>query len=120
MTTLSRRRLLALGAAGLAALVVGCPGDSAAIPPIAQRFAGGAEAIGERYLAARPQERRKLPGLIFDGPRWRKVTPDDVPAVAALLAEQIAEDFDQGRTVVLGGWVLSETEARVCGLLARG
>jgi len=114
----SRRRFLALTSAGLAALVVGCPGEPDAIPPIAQRFAGGAEAIGERYLAARPQERRKLADLVFSGPRWKGVTPEDVPAVASLLAAQIAEDFDAGRTVSVKGWVLAETECRLCGLLA--
>src|ERR1700720_2887338 len=32
------------------------------------------------------------------------------------IKEQIRDDFGAGRTVIVGGWVLSETEARQCAL----
>lgn len=36
----------------------------------------------------------------------------------ALLAERSSMDFSEGRTVQLRGWVLSETEVRLCALAA--
>lgn len=36
----------------------------------------------------------------------------------ALLAERSSVDFSEGRTVWLRGWLLSETEARLCALAA--
>lgn len=41
---------------------------------------------------------------------------------ASPLARLVHDDFDAGRTVVVGGWILSATEARQCALfsLAQG
>ncbi len=36
----------------------------------------------------------------------------------AALCDQIRNDFTHGRTVLVGGWVLSQTEASVCALVA--
>jgi hypothetical protein len=34
------------------------------------------------------------------------------------IEEQVRDDFAAGRTVVVSGWVLSETEARQCALFS--
>ena len=36
----------------------------------------------------------------------------------ALLNQTILQDFEMGRTVIVNGWVLSQTEARQCALLS--
>jgi hypothetical protein len=44
----------------------------------------------------------------------------EAPSAGDLLTffqEKLAEDFDQGNTVMIGGWVLSKTEARLCALM---
>jgi hypothetical protein len=68
------------------------------------------------------------------GTRYRAVAPNENTATALRAAisgshhqkfpwigscsieDQIRDDFAAGRTVVVGGWVLSETEARQCAL----
>lgn len=74
----------------------------------------GIAAVGEAYLATAPGER--------DEAVLRAALPphgaDDPEAALAELAPAIAEDFATGRTVVLDGWLLSLTEARVAALAA--
>lgn len=41
-----------------------------------------------------------------------------VPEKRKALAEQIHDDFMQGNTLVVDGWVLSKTEASLCALIA--
>jgi hypothetical protein len=69
--------------------------------------------IGAQYRAARPTENTAV------------VLRDAISNSAHLhfpwisypsVAEQIRDDFSGGRTVVVSGWVLSETEARQCAL----
>jgi hypothetical protein len=38
--------------------------------------------------------------------------------ISSLLAKKTREDFDNGKTVIVKGWVLSETEARQCALFS--
>lgn len=44
-----------------------------------------------------------------------RATPGEIRAA---LYAQIRDDFTHGRTVLVGGWVLSQTEASVCALVA--
>jgi len=76
--------------------------------------ATGIEAVGEAYLTAVPAERDEAVLRATLGP----AVGTDPAAALARLAPVIAEDFAAGRTVVLDGWVLSLTEARVAGLAA--
>ena len=41
-----------------------------------------------------------------------------VNKLEALLNQKIQQDFEAGRTVVVNGWVLSQTEARQCALFS--
>ena len=69
-------------------------------------------AIGERYRAATGDE--------GDAESLRQAIEHSRPrflrAASPSLADLVREDFEQGRTVVVDGWVLSRTEARQCAL----
>lgn len=122
-----RRRLL-LAAIGLAASAVTGPGALAAIldqleargaPAEAVRglisHRAQAERLGRIYLARHPDEastavllRRLL------GPRRLRSTAD----APSRIADGIGSDYAAARTVIVDGWILSRTEARLFALVA--
>jgi hypothetical protein len=80
-----------------------------------------ARAVGARYLARFPQEAnvRLLTALICGSTeRMWQLADLDTPILRQALARQNIEDFSSGRTVVVDGWTLSETEARLCAIVA--
>ena len=115
---IDRRRFLALGAMVAAGAATGCGGDDArafgqpdliaALGPDAVRN------LGQRYRASVPLER--------DASRLEAAIRASRPWAARIglrhepIADQVRDDFDAGRTVVVDGWLLSVTEARQCGL----
>ena len=119
---LDRRRFLQLTAAGA---VVGLTGSGCARENV-EDTSGMSQpsllgmlgpervrAIGAAYRAAVPRENTAaaLRDAISASQRGR------FPWTSRrAIAEQIQDDFDAGRTVVAGGWVLSETEARQAAL----
>lgn len=42
----------------------------------------------------------------------------DSASLASILSQKVQEDFEQNKTVVVNGWVLSLTEARQCALFS--
>ncbi len=74
----------------------------------------GARNIGARYLSLVPAEgdQRHLVNLLAKGAPGLMAREE----ARALLQNAVREDFDQGRTVELNGWVISRTEARLCAL----
>jgi hypothetical protein len=123
---LTRRRLL-IAAAGLGAAVVAGP---IAMWPVVERFAasdpaallrglvthrGAAVALGRSYLEANPTEAHRA-DLV------RNLVGARVPASTSRASREVASriraDYRAGRTVVVEGWVLSRTEARLCALIA--
>ena len=66
--------------------------------------------VGEYYLDTRPQERDV--GVLVSCIKGRRKNLRD------LLHASIKTDFDRGQVVQVNGWVLSETEARLCALAA--
>lgn len=96
-------------------------------PSVASSFPGNPPAfrIGVAYLARRPAEsnyqqlRRlldlDLPRKVPDAPDWSWLI-EHVGQVR--ICRQIEDDFACGKTVQLNGWILSETEARLCALVA--
>lgn len=74
----------------------------------------GARNIGARYLSLVPAEgdERHLVNLLAKGAPGLMARDE----ARALLQNAVREDFDQGRTVELNGWVISRTEARLCAL----
>ena len=77
-----------------------------------------AAVIGRAYLQESPQdadEPRLLRLLCPPGRPWRTA---NTRQLRVLIAQQQVEDFKQGRLVRVDGWMLSETETRLCALAA--
>jgi hypothetical protein len=118
---LDRRRFLQLSAAGVVAGLAdsACTRDTgekaqALARPALLEMLGADRAleIGTHYRAAVPAENTvaALRDAISSSQRqfpWIRRRSID---------EQVRDDFAAGRTVVVNGWVLSETEARQCAL----
>jgi hypothetical protein len=120
--TLDRRRFLQLAATGMVAGLTtsGCARDTAE----------EARALGKPALLQMlgPERVREI------GTQYRAAVPGENTAATlrdaisssqhrqfpwirgSSIEEQIRDDFAGGRTVVVSGWVLSETEARQCAL----
>ena len=81
-----------------------------------------AELIGREYLRLRPNESDKtlLIDLIRACELGRFSTSGriDTKELRNFLAIKQREDFEQRRIVNIRGWILSETEARLCALAA--
>jgi hypothetical protein len=116
--TLDRRRFLQLTAAGMVAGLAdsACARDTgedaqALAKPTLVEMLGPERAreIGTQYRAAVPKENTAaaLRAAISSSPR------KDFPWIGRKsIEDQVHDDFANGRTVVVSGWVLSETEAR--------
>ncbi len=79
----------------------------------------GARTIGRAYLAIcspRPLKRSLLADLTMR--LGRDLHAVDSETLGRRLAIQVRKDMAGDRTIVVNGWVLAETEARVCALLA--
>jgi len=81
-----------------------------------------ARVVGAAWLLEQPEvldSTRLLAALADDRvDEARGLARSDPAALLARLRERHREDFASDRTTEVGGWVLSLTEARVCGLLA--
>jgi hypothetical protein len=81
-----------------------------------------ARAIGREYLRSLPRGAGAgvlVDAIALDLPGGHAVLASAGDGgLRALLAERSSVDFGEGRTVRLRGWVLSETEARLCALAA--
>ena len=82
----------------------------------------GVTAVGKKYLACIPFEtdaeklaQQALPGAENTAMGAGEVGYDQFKAV---VHSRVRDDFRQGRVINLDGWVLSETEVRLCSLLA--
>lgn len=125
--TFTRRRALALLVSacawlgGLGTRGVSGIGSADAAPlasPLAMLFTDprSAQAIGAAYLrtidgAEVPSERMRR-AILGDGPTA------DAAELKRAIAVQIRRDFAEGAIVMVDGWMLSRTEARLCGLAA--
>jgi hypothetical protein len=78
--------------------------------------------IGIEYLNSAPEEADmyKIGDLICpnDSARFRQLAHANSHEARAIILEWQREDFEHGRIVNVAGWLLSETEARVCALIA--
>jgi hypothetical protein len=127
-----RRFLVWLGAAG--GLCIGWPARARARFALAQplqpadrlvvifRQQTSAAAVGRAYLAGHPGEAgidHLVIGLRAALRRW-DCEPDraDPITLRAAMSRLVKEDFARSRVVQVDGWVLSLSEARLCGLAA--
>lgn len=131
MTDHSRRDLLRQLTCG--GLLVALPASALArpagdvLPPLASRlsqfFANreSARAIGRQYLDLMPSEAglEHLMALICHSEEnCERLAHADTAQLRTILLDQQRADFARGRTIVIDGWVLSETEMRLCALAA--
>jgi hypothetical protein len=123
----TRRGFLFLLAAPLLAGAAGCGGGRALRAALAGFFAdrSSARVVGAEYLRLFPDEDddtrlvRRLAGGKRRELEWESLAVADVAALRERVRERHHDDFAAGRTVDLRGWVLSETEVRLCALAAR-
>jgi hypothetical protein len=81
-----------------------------------------ARAIGLAYLRIVPAEAnaRQITRLICSSweQRYDEMAHADAAKIKTILLRQQREDFEKGRIVNVQGWILSQTEARLCALAA--
>jgi hypothetical protein len=116
----------ALALSGGAAVVLAC-GEGR--DPLVSALAGlfeepeAARTVGEAWLAQQspPPGAAELLDALTDGDAGaaRDLARSDPAALLAGLRERHRADFEADRTAEVRGWVLSRTEAQVCGALAQ-
>jgi hypothetical protein len=76
---------------------------------------GSAAALGAAYLRQAPEEADagRLVTRLFPGASSAALERWSDGALRSALAQRLAEDFAHSRTVILQGWVLSRSEARL-------
>lgn len=127
MPTLARRDLLKLLALGILTPVRMVAATPESLPSAAlvlsrtSAHAGSAKLVGQVYLEHRPLERdvnlllRHIAGVL--GTAHGAVSRADDPlTLVPALRRAIEADFEAGRWVNLEGWLVAETEGRVCAL----
>jgi hypothetical protein len=130
---MNRRRLLTTLALG-GAFCAGWTGRARAWLAPAARLEPGAAlltllstpesaaAVGRAYLSSHPAEAHgpRLADRLAAGMRSQGCEPAQASSeeLRAALSRQIRADFAQGQVVHVEGWVLSVSEARLCGLAA--
>jgi hypothetical protein len=79
-----------------------------------------ARKVGERYLAQTPEERctLRLTEALFGGALHHPPAADALPHLRRIIEARRHQDFTRGDTVILDGWLLARTEARLCALAA--
>ena len=70
--------------------------------------------LGEAYLRERPDEADRTLLLKELGPGLENIA--GISDLTKRFRARIGEDFAAGRTIILDGWMLSETECRLCAL----
>jgi hypothetical protein len=123
--TVSRRRF-SRGVAGalLGSFAIALPLRARAAMPAnfgaLLRHRASAERIGRRYLAMLPvdTDRSRLLTMSPILNRALQAVRHEPEAAAALLRQSIRDDFRRADTVMVDGWVLAATEARLCAAVA--
>ncbi|WP_046865779.1 hypothetical protein [Microvirga massiliensis] len=77
-------------------------------------------AVGREYLRLLPASEASAEHLLhhLHGADGGPLTATNPAKLRVLIREAQRNDFAEGRTVMVDGWVLSETEARLCALAA--
>lgn len=123
--TVSRRRFFcgAIGAL-FGSLAIALPSLARAAMPAnldaLLRHRASAERVGRRYLAMLPAgtDRSRLLTMSPMLGRALEAVRDRPEAATALLQQSIEDDFRRADTVIVDGWVLAPTEARLCAVVA--
>ena len=73
--------------------------------------------IGEGYLQQFPNEKNEsvLENLLMENGSLPK--SEDAGSIHSYFDSRSRKDFENGNTIIVGGWILARTEARQCALL---
>ena len=76
--------------------------------------------IGKRYLMLTPEEddRQILLRRLLAEISISEFHESDTAGLCSEIKSRISRDFSSGRTVLIDGWVISRTEARLCAYLS--
>ena len=134
--SLTRRDIVALAGAGLAASALGAialPAITTGHDPdpittkLVQLFANrsSAEAIGRAYLLGLAARRPAFAVLQADLMRALQLDPAGLlqqrgTMLETRLRERIRQDFAEGSVVMVDGWILSRIEAQACAIACLG
>ena len=93
---------------------------TAALRGLLPRDFRAARALGERYLESEPAERSAdwLAGELFGDPSLLTTDLQGRDWLKRRIRARCARDFRQGDLVLLEGWLLARTEARLLALCA--
>lgn len=102
--------------------------DNVAIASVAKKLyrffpvKESAKVIGRKYLEGTPEE-ADIEVLVHSLCRhsaqdFQLLQTADSSKIKQIIREQHQKDFEFGRTLVVNGWILSETETRLCALSA--
>jgi hypothetical protein len=77
-------------------------------------------AVGREYLRLLPAREANAEQLLhlLHGADGAQFTATNSAELRVLVREAQRSDFAEGRTVMVDGWILSRTEARLCALAA--
>ncbi len=77
-------------------------------------------AFGIEYRKQVPSEDNKstLTNLILTNTKGKKTNSSDKYEIQDLVSSKNVEDFKNGNVVIIGGWIISKTEARQCALFS--
>ena len=119
--------VLGLAASPLLVSLSGCGPSDALAAALAGFYADreSARTVGVAFLERFPDEDdlanlvRQLARSAVEEERWAALAGSDPAALPELLRARHRADFGAGRVVLLNGWVLSQTEVRLCALAAK-
>jgi predicted protein tyrosine phosphatase len=117
---------LGLAAPALVTCLAGCGRSGALAVALSDFFADpeSARAVGREFLEGFPDEAdagtlvARLAGA--QRPAWEALAATQPERLAEALRARHREDFAHERVLRIRGWVLSETEVRLCALAALG
>ena len=122
--TLSRRSLIALTIIGAAVACVTplksrrtlklMPNE---LTQVFSRYRAYARRVGQRYIDC-TQPVGSLTDVLSSLNLPSVPANSGTDSIGTLLTDRIQQDFREGRTVQVDGWILSETEAKLCALVA--
>jgi hypothetical protein len=132
MAKYSRRDILRQFTCGgllvsLPASVLVQPAENLTAAPLVSRLSRfysnreSAQVIGRRYLDLAPSEadlERLMALICHSDENSARFAHANTEQLREILLDQQRTDFARGRTVMIDGWVLSETEVRLCALAA--
>ena len=127
---MKRRTFIWLSAVSAASLYIPAVGCKEASKPVVKALAqpqflaqfcdeATIREIGNAYKKIRPNEQKatNLERLLLTDTTGRvAANTNDTTNLQTLLQQKITHDFETGQTVIVKGWVLSQTEARQCAL----